>query len=71
MREKKLWLNITGLENADVEELMETLCFYEGETSVCFVNAGKKFVCSQKVNPNRALMAELSSFLREDCIKLV
>ena len=71
LREKKLWLNITGLENADVEELMETLCFYEGETSVCFVNAGKKFVCSQKVNPNRALMAELSSFLREDCIKLV
>ena len=54
-----------------MEELMETLCFYEGETSVCFVNAGKKFVCSQKVNPNRALMAELSSFLREDCIKLV
>ena len=68
---KKLWLNISQLEQEDVDELMETLCFYEGETSVCFVKEGKKFLCSQKVNPNRALMAELSSFLREDCIKLV
>ena len=26
-KDKKLWLNITGLEDADVEELMETLCY--------------------------------------------
>ncbi len=69
--EKRLWLNVSGLENADVDELMETLTFYEGETPVVFVKDGKKMLCSQKVNPNRALMAELASFLREDCIKLV
>ncbi len=69
--EKKLWLNVTGMEEADIEELMETLTFYAGETPVYFVNNGKKAVCSQKVTPNRALMAELSSFLPESAIKLV
>ena len=69
--EKKLWLNVTGMEEADIEELMETLTFYAGETPVYFVNNGKKAVCSQKVTPNRALMAELSSFLPDSAIKLV
>lgn len=69
--EKRLWLNVSALEDADVEELMETLTFYEGETPVVFVKNGKKMLCSQKVTPNRALMAELASFLREDCIKLL
>ncbi len=69
--EKKLWLNVSGLEDEDIEELMETLTFYEGETPVYFVRNGKKMMCSQKVNAGRALMAELSGFLSEDCIKLV
>lgn len=69
--EQKLWLNISDLRDEDVEELMETLCYYEGNTSVCFVRNGKKFLCSQKVAPSRALMAELSSFLNDDQIKLV
>ena len=69
--EKKLWLNVDGLEDADIEELMETLTYYAGETSVCFVKGGKKMLCSQKVTPNKALMAELCSFLPENCIKLV
>ena len=69
--EKRLWLNITSLEEADVEELMDTLCYYEGETTVIFVKNGQKLVCSQKVKPDRALMAELSYFLKEDCIKLL
>ncbi|MBQ4053923.1 MAG: hypothetical protein IJD33_06255, partial [Clostridia bacterium] len=69
--EKRLWLNVSALEEADVEELMETLTFYEGETTVIFVKDGKKQLCSQKVTPNRALMAELSSFLPESAIKLV
>ncbi len=67
---KRLWLNITGMEEADVEELMETLTFYAGETEVIFVKAGQKMRCSERVNPGRALMAELASFLPEDCIKL-
>ena len=68
---KKLWLNVSALEDEDIEELLETLIFYVGETEVCFVKNGKKMLCSQKVNPNKALMAELASFLSEDCIKLV
>ena len=67
---KRLWLNISALENADVEELMETLGFYLGDTEVIFVKDGKKMLCSEKVNPGRALMAELASFLPESCIKL-
>ncbi len=65
-----LWLKITGMADEDVEELMETLTFYAGETEVIFVKDGKKMRCSEKVNPGRALMAELSSFLPEDRIVL-
>ena len=70
-KDKVLWLNVSGMEDEDVEELLETLSFYAGETPVFFVKDGKKMACSQKVSPNRALMAELSSFLSENCIKLV
>jgi DNA polymerase-3 subunit alpha len=69
--DKKLWLNVSSLVDEDVEELMETLTYYEGETPVYFVKNGKKMLCSQKVTPNRALMAELASFLSEEEIKLI
>ena len=69
--EKRLWLNVTDLDAADVEELLETLTFYAGETEVYFVTGRTKSRCSQKVSPNKALMAELSSFLPSTCIKLV
>ena len=69
--EKKLWLNVSELLDEDIEELLETLTFYEGETSVYFVKNGKKMLCSQRVNPNKALLAELSSFLPENAIKLI
>ena len=69
--QKKLWLNVSELEEEDIDELLETLTFYEGETQVWFVKDGKKMSCSQKVSTNRALMAELASFLPENCIKLV
>ena len=69
--EKRLWLNVTDLEEADVEELLETLTFYAGETEVYFVTGRTKSRCSQKVSPNKALMAELISFLPENCIKLL
>jgi DNA polymerase III alpha subunit len=70
-KDKKLWLNVSFLEEEDVEELVETLVFYEGDTPVYFVKDGRKMLCSQKVNPGRALMAELAGFLSEDCIKLL
>ena len=68
---KRLWLNVSELENEDIEELLETLSFHVGETSVCFVKNGKKMLCSQKVKLSKALMAELFSFLPENCIKVV
>ena len=70
-REKRLWLNVSSLDEADREELLETLTYYKGETEVIFVVDGKKMRCSEKVTPNKALMAELSSFLSENCIKIV
>lgn len=68
--EKRLWLNVSELEEEDIEELLETLSFYVGETPVYFVKDGKKMLCSQKVALGKALMAELASFLAENCIKL-
>jgi DNA polymerase-3 subunit alpha len=69
--EKTLWLNVTGMDELDIEELMETLTYYEGQTKVIFVQNGKKSLCSQKVTPSRALFAELSGFLSDSAIKLV
>jgi hypothetical protein len=59
-----------GLEDADVEELMDTFAYYPGDTEVVFVNNGQKMLCSERVNPGKALMAELASFLPANCIKL-
>ena len=69
--QKRLWLNVSALEDEDVEELLECLSYYVGETQVYFVKDGKKMACSQKVTPNKALMAELASFLPENCIKFL
>jgi hypothetical protein len=69
--EKRLWLNITGMEEVDLEELLETLSYYPGETMVICVKDGKKKLCDQKVNPNKALFAELATFLPENCIKFI
>ena len=68
---KTLWLNLTGMEEADVEELLETLSFYAGDTEVFVVQGGKKMRCSEKVTLSKALMAELHSFMPESCIKIV
>ncbi len=68
---QRLWLNVGDLEDEDVEELLDTLSFYVGETEVYFVKDGKKMRCSQKVAVGKALMAELISFLPENCIKLI
>ncbi len=68
---QRLWLKITDLMDEDVEELLETLGYYEGETEVFFVKGKEKLRCTQKVAVGKALLAELSTFLNEDCIKLV
>ena len=68
-----LWLNITGLDQPDLDELTDTLTFYAGNTPVIFVDAAKrvKYMCSQKVSLSRALFAELATCLTEDKIKLL
>ncbi len=68
---KKLWLNVSEMEEEDVEELLDTLSFYEGETEVVFVRGKQKMLCSQKVTLSKAFTAELSTFLDESCIKLL
>ncbi len=69
--EKKLWLNVTDLEEEDIEELLDTLSFYVGETEVYFVKGKSKMRCSQKVCINKALTAEILSFLPENCVKII
>ena len=69
--DKRLWLNVSDLEDEDIEELLETLSYYPGQTVVCFVKDGKKMVFSQKVGVNKALFAELATFLPESCVKFV
>ncbi len=69
--DKTLWLNVTDLAEEDLEELLDTLSFYVGETEVYFVKDGKKMRCSQKVTVNKGLQAELSSFLPDNCIKFI
>jgi DNA polymerase III alpha subunit len=66
----RLWLNVSGMEQADEEELMDAFKYYPGDTEVVFVRDGKGMLCSERVNPNKALMAELALFLPENCIKL-
>ena len=68
--QQKLWLNVTDMGEEDMEELLETLLYYAGETPVIFVKNGKKMLCSQKVTAGKGLMAELRAFLPENCIKL-
>ncbi len=70
-KDKKLWLNVSDLEEADIEELLETLSFYVGDTEVYFVMGKQKMRCSQKVSPNKALWAELASFLPDGCVKFI
>ena len=70
-KKKRLWLNVTDLADEDVEDLLDTLTYYEGETEVCFVNkkTNQKSLCSVKVRYERGLKAELASFLPENCVK--
>jgi DNA polymerase-3 subunit alpha len=67
---KCLWLNVSSMDDEDIEELLETLSYYEGDTQVYFVRDGKKMFCSQKVVLNKGLIAELATFLPENCIKI-
>lgn len=70
-KKKVLWLNIAMMEEADVDELLEVIASYPGETEVRLAKGKKKMRLSEGVNMSRGFMAELSTFLSDACIKLV
>ncbi len=68
-KERVLWLDARALSAADFDELVEALSQYAGGTKCKALYGGKRYELS--VNLNRALMAELRTFLPEACVKLV
>ena len=66
-----LWLNATALSEDDFEELLSMLGNYEGETDCAIKRGNKKFRLDCGVNYCRGLLAELSTFLTEEDVKLV
>lgn len=68
---KILWLNAKFMADEDLEELMEVFASYPGTTEVRIVRDGKKYRLPDGVNvENRGFLAELSTFLPQNCIKL-
>ena len=67
-KEEVLWLDARSLDEATLEELLETLSDYAGPKRTKIVHGGKRYETT--VNLNRALLAELYTFLPESCIKL-
>ena len=66
-----LWLNASDLSDEDFEELVSMLGNYEGETFCNIKRGSKKFRLDGGVNYCRGLLAELSTFLGEEDVKLV
>ncbi len=71
-REKKeqvLWLDARGLSEEDFAELLDMMEGYSGEIRTKILHGGKRY--EYAVELSHAFRAELLTFLREDCIKLV
>ena len=68
-KERVLWLDARKLPEEDFSEMLETILSYEGDVRTKILHADKRFEYS--VHISRALMAELRTFLPEQCIKLV
>ncbi len=66
-----LWLNATGLDEGEFEELQEMLSAYEGPTEVRILRGSQKFRYPNGVVRSRAFEAELATFLPAGCIKFV
>ncbi|MDE5897486.1 MAG: hypothetical protein K2H43_06715, partial [Clostridia bacterium] len=67
--EKVLWLDARKLTEEDFSELIETLEGYAGETKTKILHGGKRFEYS--VNMSRAFLAEIRTFLAEECVKFL
>ncbi len=67
--EQVLWLDARALGGEDFEELLETLSEYAGPVKAKMLYGGKRYEFS--VNLNRALVAELRTFLPPEAVKIV
>ena len=67
--ERTLWLDARRLSSEDFSELLETIEGYAGNTKVKILNGGKRFEFA--VNVTRAFLAEVRTFLPEECVKFV
>ncbi len=68
-QQQVLWLDARTMSEEDFGELIEALAEYAGKTRAKILHGGKRYEYS--VNLNRALMAELRTFLPESQIKIV
>ena len=67
--EHTLWLDARTLSEEDFNEFLEMLTSYEGDVRAKLLYGGKRY--EFRVRLNRALMAEVMTFLPESCVKLL
>ena len=68
-KEKVLWLDARNLPDDEFEELLDVIEGYAGSMKTKILHDGKRFEFS--VNPSRAFLAEIRTFLPEECVKIV
>lgn len=68
-KEQILWIDARSLTEEDFNELLETLSSYVGDVKCKLLYGGKRY--EFRVRLNRAFMAEVMSFLSENCVKLL
>ena len=68
-KEQILWIDARSLTEEDFNELLETLSSYAGDVKCKLLYGGKRY--EFRVRLNRAFMAEVMSFLSENCVKLL
>ncbi len=68
-KEQVLWLDARSLGEQDFGEFLEMVAEYAGKTKCKILNGGKRYEFS--VNPSRAFMAEIRTFLPAEAVKLV
>ena len=66
-----LWLNTSALSDEDFDELVTMLGNYEGETDCAIKRGNQRFRLGCGINYCRGLIAELSTFLGDEDVKLV
>lgn len=68
-KERILWIDARSLDEDDFKELLEMLESYSGEQRAKLLHGGKRYEFGVRLN--RAFMAEIMTFLPENCVKIV